>query len=310
MRHVRMLGLCLVAVLAVCAYAVSSASALPEFGKCEAKTGGKYKDPNCTEKAKKGGGAYEWKKGKTLKPVKFSGHNVGSGGVLVSGIRSCVSPSGTYGRVTRSKCKALGGEEVETSPSEAQRIECTSESNHGEISGSKSLKNIDVEFKGCALFGTSPCSNGPETGQINVNPLVGEIGYISKSEKNVGVKLSPAAKHGEFAKFNCAGFLEVVVGVGNSKEGAFYEPESKGGNDGIISPITPVNTMTSEYTQVYTVNPATQANVPSSFQGKPTDLLETYLYNPESPENTTQWAPAGEEITNTNTSEEAGEIKA
>ncbi len=52
-----MLGLCLVAVLAVGAYAVSSASALPEWGKCEAKVGGNYKDSNCTEKAKpKGSG--------------------------------------------------------------------------------------------------------------------------------------------------------------------------------------------------------------------------------------------------------------
>ncbi|HTZ65683.1 MAG TPA: hypothetical protein VMB51_16405 [Solirubrobacteraceae bacterium] len=309
MRHVRMLGLCLVAVLAVCAYAVSSASALPEFGKCEAKAGGKYKDANCTEKAKKGEGAYEWKKGSTLKNVKFSGHNVGSGGVLVSGIRSCVLESGAH-QSTRKKCKELGGEEVETSPSEAQRIECTSENNHGEISGKKSLKNIDVEFNGCALFGTAPCSNGPNSGQITVNPLVGEIGYINKSEKNVGVKLTPTAKHGEFAKFDCAGILEIIVGVGNSKQGAYYEPESKGGNDGIISPITPVNTMSTKYTQVYTVNPETESNVPSSFQGKPIDLLETYLYNPEEPETQTDWAPAGEEITNTNTSEEAGEIKA
>ena len=67
MRHVRMLGLCLVAVLAVGAYAVSSASALPEWGKCEAKAGGNYKNSNCTEKAKpKGSGSYEWKKGAEL----------------------------------------------------------------------------------------------------------------------------------------------------------------------------------------------------------------------------------------------------
>ena len=90
MRHVRMLGLCLVAALALGAYAVSSASASgPEWGKCEAKTGGKYKDANCTEKAKKGQGAYEWRKGASLKNVPFTGENVGSGGVLSTELYLC-----------------------------------------------------------------------------------------------------------------------------------------------------------------------------------------------------------------------------
>ena len=69
MRHVRMLGLSLVAVFAICAYAVASASALPEFGKCEAKAGGKYSNSNCTVKAKKGTGSYEWKSS-----TKFTGN--------------------------------------------------------------------------------------------------------------------------------------------------------------------------------------------------------------------------------------------
>ena len=81
MRHVRMLGLCLVAVFAVAAIAASSASALPEWGQCEAKAGGKYSDRNCQTKAKKGKGEYEWRKatevGKSEK--QFRGHNVGSG---------------------------------------------------------------------------------------------------------------------------------------------------------------------------------------------------------------------------------------
>jgi Peptidase A4 family len=51
-RHVRMLGLCLVAALALDAYAVSSASAL-KWGRCEdAKSGGKYTGPNCSKAEK------------------------------------------------------------------------------------------------------------------------------------------------------------------------------------------------------------------------------------------------------------------
>ncbi len=100
------------------------------------------------------------------------------------------------------------------------------------------------------------------------------------------------------------------MGVGNSKEGAYYEPEKTGGYDGIISPITPVNQMTKEYTQVYTVNPSTAENIPSKFEGKHIELLEDYLYNPSQPQVTEMWSRSGEEITNVNHPEEEGEIKA
>jgi hypothetical protein len=295
-------------VFAVAAVATTSALALPEFGKCEAKAGGKYSDPNCTVKAKGGTGSYEWKKGSQLKPIHFEGGNVGSGGVLSTLARKCEGEGGEYyGRVTRKKCEELGEKEVkETEP---LLVECESERNTGEISGSKSIVNISVVFRGCKLFGAVPCSNGTSEGEIQVNQLKGELGYISKSEKKVGVLLEPVVKHGEFAKFDCGGLLETVVGVGSSKEGAWYIPESKGGYDGIISPITPVNTMTSEYTQVYTVNSLAE-NIPSSFEGKHIDLLEAYVYSPESPQSSTEWQPAGEEVTNVNYSTEAGEIKA
>ena len=316
MRHIRMLGLCLAAVMAVVAFAASSAFAKgPEWGKCEAKTGGKYKDANCTEKAKKGEGAFEWKKGASLKPVKFSGGNVGSGGVLTTQLYSCKGeegkepPSVQFQRIPRKKCEEGGGK-VDKEFGESIQIECASEHNTGEIVGSNKVGNISVKFLGCKLFGSAPCSNGPVEGEIQVNALKGELGYINKAEKKAGILLEPVAKHGEFAKFNCAGLLETVVGVGNTKEGAWYTPEKDGGYDGIISPITPVNTMTTKYEQVYTINPETQENIPNKFEGKHVELLEDYGYNPELPSESTMWSPAGEEITNANTAEEAGELKA
>lgn len=301
-----MLGLCLVAALAIGAYAVSSASALPEWGKCEAQAGGKYSDSNCTVKAKKGSGAYEWHKGKTLKNVPFTGENVGSGGVLTTNLGGCVS--GTYEgvRVSDKKCEEGGGAAEKNALAVA--IECESEHNQGEASGQKSIVKVSVKFLGCKLFGTAPCSNGLE-GEITVNPLKGELGYINKSEHKVGVLLTPEKKKGEFAKFTCGGFLATIVGVGSSKEGAGYSPENHGGYDEIISPITPVNQMTTKYEQVYTVNPETYENIPNSFQGKHISLLESATFNNES-NYSTKWEPAGEEITNVNTSSEEGEIKA
>jgi hypothetical protein len=305
-----MLGLCLMGVFLAVAIVATSASALPEFGKCIAKAGGKFVDSNCTKKASlKNPGSFEWKKGSEEPNVHFTGGNVGSGGVLTALYRTCTNEaeSEVKGRVTRKKCEELGGKEGKISS--PINVECESEANNGETHSTKSVVNISVRFKGCKTGGTIPCSNGPNEGEIDVNALKGTLGYINKAEHRVGVVLEPLAKKGEFAKFNCAGTLEIVVGVGNATEGAAYLPETTGGYDGIISPITPINQMTTEETQVFTVNKETAANIPSKFEGKHIDLLESYLFLSENPATSSEWSPAGEEITNVNHAAEEGEIK-
>jgi hypothetical protein len=310
-RHIRMIGLCLVAVMAVVAFAATAASAAsPEWGQCYEKASGKYANSNCTTKAKKGAGTFEWRKGPEVKHKAFSGHNVGSGGVLSTDTYWCQggNEETDLRRVTNKKCEESGNEVRQ--PLGVTKIECESETNHGEAKGTHEVADISVTFKGCKLFGSVACSNTSIEGEILVNLLKGSLGYIEKSTKAVGVLLEPVAKNGEFAKFDCSGVVGTVVGVGNDKEGAAYSPEKTGGYDGIISPITPVDTMSSEFTQVYTVNEKFE-NVPSKFEGKHIDLLEDTVFNEETPEtNSSKYSPAGEEITNVNTSEEEVEIKA
>ncbi len=70
MKHVRTLGLCLLATLALGAMGVASASAaLPEWGQCNAEPEGKYEDAGCTVKAHrshgKSLGKYEWSDAKS-----------------------------------------------------------------------------------------------------------------------------------------------------------------------------------------------------------------------------------------------------
>jgi len=299
-----MVGVCLIAVFAIAAVTTTSASALPEWGKCVAKAGGKYTDGNCTTKGK--GGTFEWKKGATLAPQKFSGENIGSGGVLTTYPRRCVKGAGAIAnsRTTRADCAAKGGEE-EGAPGQPEAetlfVECGSEYNEGYAEGKNRLNGVAVKFKDCGLFAKAlPCQNTANSGEIVVNLLAGSLGYINKASKEVGVLLEPQKKHGEFAKFDCGGLSTIVVGGGNSKEGAFYEPESKGGWDGVISPITPVNTMTHEFTQVFTINPETAENIPSKFEGKHIELLEDYTVPNSNPTKGSMWSPAGQEITNRN----------
>jgi len=308
-----MVGLCLVAVFAMAAVAATSASALPEWGQCYAKAGGKYTEGKCHTKSKVvkkvSNGLFEWRKGTEVKHRGFSGANVGSGGVLSSDlrIRDC---NGSSENARKPKCKAGEEETISFSP---VSVECESESNTGEITGNNGIKNVGVKFLGCSAFEHSYiCSNGPVTGEITTEPLKGSLGYIKKgAPTEVGVLLTPAKAKGLFAKFSCGGVFSTAVGVGNAKEGAAYSPEATGGYDGIISPVTPINEMGSELTQVYAINNAEAAeNIPMKFEGKHIDLLESYLFPPSNPSYGSTWSKAGETITNVNTSEEELEIKA
>lgn len=312
MRHLRIIGLALVAVFAVTAFAASSASALPEWGKCEAKAGGKYLDSNCTKKGTlKNPGSFEWKKGASLAPVSFSGHNEGSGGVLTTGLNECHGGTDEGKRVPRKTCTEAGGTVSESGEGHIS-VECAAETNTGVSEGAKKISKVHVTFTGCNLGGSIPCnSEGAPEGEIHTNELKGELGYISKAAHEVAVKLEPAKKGGAFALFKCPGIVVATnVGVGNTKEGTAYTEggEAKGGYDQILSPITPVNAMTSTYTQVYTVNYTTLENIPSNLEKQHRSDLEDYLVN-ESIGFSSLWSRAGEEITNVNTPTEPGEIK-
>jgi hypothetical protein len=338
-RHVRMLGLCLVAALALGAYAVSSASAL-EWGKCElVGSGGNYTGPNCTkgDKAKpKGSGEYEWRKatevaeqrvaeGKTP-GVPFTGASPeGAGGVLTTGLAACSKESEYYfTRVTRQKCaegspEGKGHYEI---PAGVVKIKCLAEHAVGTTEGKNKVANVQVTFTGCELAGPCTGIHGEKEGEIKTNVLKGKLGWLSKPAKEVGVVLEPASKPKTFAEFECLkGTDKITVGQGNKREGAWYtssgcygeclgttpEEEKHGGYDRLISPITPVNEMTKTFTQVYAVNKEGR-NEPEKLEGKPLYQLEDFIEVPSG--NSTVWQNAGEEITNVNTPEEAGEIKA
>jgi hypothetical protein len=298
-RHVRMLGLCLVAALALGAYAVSSASAL-EWGQCvkmETATF-QYSGPNCNahagEKAKpKGTGEYEWRKVEEIEASRRSFAGEGGTGILLGEYRIC-EPS------QEKKPKCAEGEEVEELYAE---VECTHELNQGEINGKNTIGNIGVIFYGCVALGSLECSNTGLPGEVQVTALKGKLGWINKTNKEVGVLLTPEAKHGLFAKFSCGeGLITTYVGVGSSKEGTWYKgplgEEKHGGYDGIISPIVPVNEMTTSFTQEFTFNEQAE-NIPSSFEGKHIDLLESWIEG-NSPGADSQWSPSAEAITNVN----------
>ncbi len=400
MRHIKIMGLCLVAVLALVAVAASSASAAePEWAGCGPQKHGNFTEEKCATVAEKHGvpdhkGHYEFKSGQAATCLaqkhgnyteekcetvatkhgvpdhkghyekapqdKFKGE--GGAGILETQWLECdetveegYSEAG-YGTRPREDC---GGEGVGWELSYSQ-VECESEHATGEATGTKEVVNISVRFIGCTHSGT-PATTVPSTscsptcvaGEIETNKLKGRLGYINKANHEVGVLLEPATGT-LFATFEAVNgnFLD-RVGVGNATEGSFYEEKnapvpagSDGtGNDGIISPIVPVNTMTRTFTQNYSVEAppypcndltcesriepiqaeldVAYLNKPSHFEGGPFEELENYFENPTTrdceknppPPKTgcykSNWSSSGEEITNVNTVEGGyAEIKA
>ncbi len=188
MKRMRILGLAVVAVFAVTAFAASSALALPEFGRCIAKAGGKYADGNCTVKAAKGKGTNEFVK--TIEKKNFT--SAGGAGVLET-------ESGT-------------------------RVECTAQSATGEFKGTtsfKEVKNVVARFTGCTLplLGAQCGTAGSAAGEIVTQKLTGKLGYISKASKTVGQELKPEVKGGAFVTFECSSAAKIVVKEGTKKLG-------------------------------------------------------------------------------------------
>jgi hypothetical protein len=308
MRHLRMVGLALVAVFAMAAVVATSALALPEFGKCEvqAKHEGKYANNNCTTKAKvvntKPTGEFEWtpmnkvKNSNTRREFSSLHGNLETElepGTLLSNFRIC-SP----GEEKLAKCRA-GETEEHTG---TIKIECTDSLVRGTFSekSAKEVRNITVKYRGCKGLG-NPCGNGSTTGEIETDQLKGTLGYINKSTKEVGVDIKPQSGK-EFAKFQCANAIQIVVGEGTETEGPAYPP--KGGGDGVIGVVTPVNSMVETFTTAFTANEATSENIPSKFEGKPIQVLEDYINNLSRPGKGSLWSPAGQ----TQTSHPSGHL--
>lgn len=230
MHRTKVAALAALTVLAVSALAAPGASALPEYGRCVAKSGGKYLDGNCTKAGKPG--AYEFLKVLEHKGVASLGTTAG---VLVT----------------------VGGSEVK----------CTGETSSGEYWGgsptaltvTKGQHHVVVRFTGCELplLGAKCNSKAAATGEIVTNGLEGKLSYVSKASKTVEQELKPekTAPKKLFAEFECGGGAVVIeTGQGTGK-----------GGDCIYGPVTPTNVSSTEAAQTW--SGAAGAQNPNKLEG-------------------------------------------
>ncbi len=122
MRHVKIMGLCLVAVFALVAVAASSASATaPEWGRCMAQKHGNYTEGNCKTVAEKHGvpdhkGHFEWLGGADAKCYAMKhGNYTESGCNTVATKHGVPDHKGHYEKTSGNKFTGSAGAGVLTS---------------------------------------------------------------------------------------------------------------------------------------------------------------------------------------------------
>ena len=283
MKRMKTTGLWLVAMLALGAFAASSAFALPEVGRCQPSTIGKYKTANCTTKATLKEKAitekWEWHKGAQAELVGVHFTSEGGEGTLET-------EAGT-------------------------KITCKTQSATGkydqDVGVIKEVEGVVSTFKECELplLSASCKTAGAAEGEIKTNLLKGPLGYISGEKTTspvIGQQLTPEKAKGAVTSFECAGGAVKVIVKG--KEGKFKlgETEVSGGNC-VIAPLAEVNVMTTTVSQTYSGAGGKQS--PQKFQ-KATAKFCNLLSNT----NGGPFEAATQSLTTTITNEEALEVKA
>lgn len=250
MRHVRTLAVCVFAALALGVIGASAAQAETlEWGYCQetpAGWGGKYSNSSCTQTVKSRSGEYEWfglgpERKKHLEPT------------TVEGEITFETAAGA-----KIQCAGLGGENEQVPFSK-----------HGALTPL-------MQFGGCGSGGL-PCGQFAahtefigNTSAYAAETWRGTLGFVSgKGTESPVVGIQYTAKNKEellFEPIVCEGPLGTV------KIGA-----AKGKPLSLIATIGPVNTMTNEFTTVYSES-APGVSSPAGFEGKKPGHLEIEVH--------------------------------
>lgn len=263
MRAMRIILVAAVGALALCAITADAASATvnpanyPALYEC-AKAGKEtveYKEGTKTKKKAVYTGAYTEKKcatAATEDKYRVKGEHPG--------------PEGKYElqewAKAPSKVKAFkGGSKAGANLEDlslSAKLSCTSYTDEGKFNGPKTAEDVKVIFKGCVLGPHACKSEGASAGEIKVNPLKGEDGYLSKEKHEVGVSLT-----NETGKY----LVTILCDEGEDKL------RVSGAIVGKVEP--PYNVFTKEATFTFLQHAAVQQY--EKLEGKPKALLMTEI---------------------------------
>ncbi len=291
MRYVRMVGLCLVASVALVACTATAASAgLPEWGKCETTesgTGGKYADAGCTQPVKKVHksypGGYEW-----YSLIEASELSYGDDSTLnyAGGSQPVSEMTITFHDGQKISCGALrSGTEIVLTGAHKTTIapHLAFEGCVDDLSGGE-CHTLDARSGGEITISTAAWRNGVEKaeGETEYGPSWnGTMTYIEgkrTSNPVVGIVYKTQEKHQTF--------LQQLVCEGSEIHGAVVGGHKSG--EELTLSVSPVNMMSPSFTAGMRESEGTQ--LPAAFEGHPAKPVEALV-------NAERWETVGFETT-------------
>jgi hypothetical protein len=244
MRVIRTGRICLLAMLAIGAFAVMSTNAsaslyevegLPEVGKCT-KVGigkGKYKGGQCITVAPPERGAYAWTPVAAIDKRTFSG----------------------------------GGTETTIASAGHGAIKCINSNILGEYTGRRTA-TVTMSLQGCTNSENKQCQSGNTKSLIETLPLEAEYGFIRNEVVEgrlivvIGMDFKPTPPLTALAMYECGG----GPSESNKIEGS------------VIARAAPINKMSTPLNFTFRVR-TNGEQLPQSFQGEPKDTLSTTFTN-------------------------------
>ena len=199
MKRMSIVGLCLIAAVAMSAIGAASASAAaPEFGRCLniSPKPGKFKTAACTAKATETEKNFEW----------FPGN----GAVAKNGESRPIEKNKFTSKLNASTLATLESEG-------GTKITCKTQvlTHPAEITGAKTAGKIQAKYNSCKALGVGCNSTGAAAEEIVTTELGAEIGFQTGTKPSVKNKAASnifSATHtGPLAEFACATLLQVKV---------------------------------------------------------------------------------------------------
>jgi hypothetical protein len=198
----------LIAVLAAAALFAASASAEPpEYGRCLAHTGGKWKTSGCTTAAKPGEEKFEW--------YPYSGP--AANGEEKAVVNKAFTGKSTEGTLIRLEAtgEAHGGFKT--------KVFCKGETSSGEVTGPKTNVASKIVFTGCEVSSGAKCRTfGAAEGEVRWNDVEGQLvvekfGYNKEKKAAVPARNKVANEYtpkGQefFTQFECGSLTVQVKG--------------------------------------------------------------------------------------------------
>jgi hypothetical protein len=198
MKRIRIVGLCLAAIIALTAIVATGASAEspPEVGRCIKKAGGKWKDGGCKTPSKPGEEKFEW-------------YPAYVGGVVnTEPTTPKLKYKAAWKEGTLIQLETVGGE----------KIIAKGQTSTGEVTGAKTNIAQNIVFTGVEAFEQKCKSTNPaatNAGEVKVKDLNGLLGIEKFNTEGIHSKDKAAnlfvPKEGTiFTEFTCAGIPIVV----------------------------------------------------------------------------------------------------